>query len=85
MKSAEFQCFPQRLRDISVHHNPFPSFAARLTAFTMALYPVHLHRLPDNPSLIAFSSGSGFLESNAWEARIIPGMQNPHCTAETSP
>ena len=51
--------------------------------FTMAgqTYPEHLQRFPARYSLISSSLGSGISLNNAIAFMIIPGLQNPHCSA----
>src|SRR5881397_3505985 len=58
--------------------------AARLTASTMHAYPVHRHRFPARPSRICSSVGEEILSSRLMAARIMPGVQIPHCAAPYS-
>src|SRR6266478_1156533 len=46
----------------------------------MCWYPVHRHRLPDNDWRISVCDGLGFVRNNSTDARIIPGVQKPHCS-----
>ena len=34
---------------------------------------------PSNPWRICSRVGEGFVRSNSFAARIMPGVQNPHC------
>src|ERR1043166_5456566 len=58
--------------------------AARPTASTMHAYPVHRHRFPAKPSRICSSDGEEILSSRLMAARIMPGVQLPHCAAPYS-
>src|SRR6266851_8937842 len=57
----------------------FIFFAAYSTASTMCWYPVQRQRLPERACRISPCEGFGFVRSNSTDAKIIPGVQNPHC------
>jgi hypothetical protein len=58
--------------------------AASATASIIWLYPVQRQRLPERPSRISSIVGSGFRFSKCTAARIIPGVQMPHCAPPQS-
>ena len=61
-------------------HDVLRAPAAICTALTIPWYPVHRQRLPDRPSRIAASSGSGLRSRRAVIVTTKPGVQKPHCS-----
>ena len=53
--------------------------AASATASKICIYPVQRHRLPESPSRMSSIVGAGFFCNSCKAARIIPGVQIPHC------
>src|SRR5206468_12466376 len=65
-------------------HDRSCSKAARLTASTMRAYPVQRQRFPARPSRICSSVGEEILSSRLTAARVMAGVQIPHCAAPCS-
>src|SRR5262249_24683572 len=63
------------------NHFSCPFCAAARSARTILTYPVHMQRLPLRPTRISSSVGSALSRSSSRAAKIIPGVQNPHCSA----
>ena len=57
------------------------ALAKDLTAFIIGEYPVHLHKLPENASLIVSSLISLFEFNKLTPATMKPGVQYPHYEA----
>src|SRR5262249_25196799 len=76
--------FPGRQHDTYDTHGTASARAAAWIASTTVTYPVQRQRLPEMPWRISISVGCGLLSSNALAAKIIPGVQKPHCTAPYS-
>src|SRR6266404_3221141 len=54
------------------------------TASNICTYPVQRQRFPERPSRISSREGCGVFLSRCTAARIMPGVQMPHCAAPHS-
>ncbi len=61
--------------------SPRINLAASITASMILAYPVQRQRLCSRAFFISALSGFGLRSRRAFVAMIIPGVQNPHCTA----